>query len=87
MEITVEISLYPLTSDYGTEVLDFIHQLKKEGSFKIRSNTMSTQVTGEFEEVMAAVTRTMHSTFSRATKAAVVLKCFNEGLDIEWIEP
>ena len=86
MKITVEISLYPLIQDYGTEVIDFIHQLRKAGSFKIRSNSMSTQVSGDFDDVMSAVTNTLKTTFSKEAKAALIIKCFSGELELDWID-
>ena len=86
MQITVEISFYPLTSYYGTPVIDFVRALKTYEGLQIRTNSMSTQVAGPYEEVMQAIFSVMKKSLSHDLKAAVVLKCFNEKLDLDWID-
>ncbi len=85
MEITVEISYYPLSSDYGDAVLDFIDVLKVQSGIRLRTNQMSTQVTGDIDQVMPAIVNTMKQVWSTDLKAPIVMKCFNEALDLDWL--
>jgi uncharacterized protein YqgV (UPF0045/DUF77 family) len=52
MEITVEISYYPLDQEYETPVLDFILLLQEESKVKVEPGHMSTLIAGEYEDVM-----------------------------------
>lgn len=74
MKISVEISMYPFSDDYIPPIRDFIAALNNYGGVEVLTNTMSTQVFGEFEEVMAALQGAMHRTMSKAPKAVFVTK-------------
>lgn len=74
MDIGVEISLYPLTREFIAPIDDFIHRLNADGRFKVVTNSMSTQVFGAYEDVLAALTREMHPIFERDHKAIFVMK-------------
>ena len=47
MEIGVEISLYPLDSNYIPPIKDFIERLNTYPELTVITNAMSTQVSGE----------------------------------------
>ena len=81
MQITVEISLYPLHLDYGNEVLSFIKDLKSYPDLGMKTNNLSTQITGEFNQVMPAIQAALENSFRKEQKAAVVMKIFNSQLD------
>ncbi len=85
MQITVEISLYPLHTNYGTTVLDFLADLRTHDGITIRTNHMSTQVSGKYEVVMSALHASIRRTLSQDQSAALVIKIFNEELDLDWI--
>lgn len=55
MEISVEISYYPLREDYDTPVLEFIRELEKYPNLKITPGMMSSIITGEYANVMDAL--------------------------------
>jgi hypothetical protein len=74
MDIGVEISLYPLRSDYIPPIKGFIDRLNADGRFRVVTNDMSTQVFGRYEEVMEALTRELRPTFERDGKAIFVMK-------------
>jgi uncharacterized protein YqgV (UPF0045/DUF77 family) len=52
MQISVEISYYPLNETYKDPIKKFIRTLKENGNLLVKTNTMSTQVFGEYDEVM-----------------------------------
>ena len=74
MEIGIEISLYPLTSEYIPPIEDFINRLNRDKRFKVLTNSMSTQIFGPYEVLFEALNREMRITFERAGKAVFVMK-------------
>ncbi|TAK47900.1 MAG: hypothetical protein EPO28_01630 [Saprospiraceae bacterium] len=80
MKVSLEISMYPLDQHYGTPVLQFIERLRRNSSLVVHSNNMSTQVFGEYDEVMAALTKEMKDSFQENDTVAMVLKVVNSDL-------
>jgi uncharacterized protein YqgV (UPF0045/DUF77 family) len=75
MEIGVEISLYPLNAQFIPPIQDFIDRLNASGSsFKVVTNSLSTQVFGPYDEVFGALTRELRATFESNDKAVFVMK-------------
>lgn len=81
MKASVEISMYPLNEEYGTTILEFIHRLKQYEHLKVHSNTMSSQVFGDYDEVMSALTREMKISFEEDKTTVIVMKVVN--LDLQ----
>lgn len=80
MDIGVEISLYPLQSEFAAVIHDFIGRLSSDARFRVVSNSMSTQVFGPYDEVMETLRRELGSTFASlettSGKAVFVMKVF-----------
>ena len=74
MNIGVEISLYPLRNDYIPPIRGFIERLNADYRFKVITNDMSTQVFGEYDDVMSALTREIKPTFENDGKSIFVMK-------------
>jgi uncharacterized protein YqgV (UPF0045/DUF77 family) len=78
MEIGVELSLYPLKERYAPDIRDFIRRLQQQPALRIVTNSMSTQVFGPFDTVMAALQRELRATFENlqdgSGKAVFVMK-------------
>jgi uncharacterized protein YqgV (UPF0045/DUF77 family) len=74
MDIGIEISLYPLTSEFIPPIEDFIKRLNRDKRFKVHTNSMSTQIFGPYEILFDALTREMRGTFEQAGKAIFVMK-------------
>lgn len=55
MDASVEVSFYPLNEDYEKPVLDFINRIKKYPELTAGVNGMSTQIFGEYDELMKAL--------------------------------
>jgi uncharacterized protein YqgV (UPF0045/DUF77 family) len=79
MQTSVEISFYPLRPEFVTPILDFIDRLKKYKNIRAITNGMSTQVFGEYDEVMAALTSEIKSSFA-LPHSVFVLKIVNADL-------
>ncbi|MFW6289431.1 MAG: hypothetical protein ACOC0R_00570 [Mariniphaga sp.] len=52
MEITVEISYFPLLENHQQPVNDFIGALNKSEKVKVEAGLMSSLLTGSFEDIM-----------------------------------
>ena len=65
MQVTVEVSLYPLTEKFEQVVIDYIGQIKKTPGIKVEVNGLSTQVFGEYELVMKTMTEVNKNTFEQ----------------------
>ena len=83
MNISVEISMYPLTKEYETSILTFIEQLHQHPNLKIITNTMSTQIFGKYEDVMAALTPEIRTAFMAEPTTIMVMKIINADLTPE----
>src|SRR2546430_11886049 len=57
MDIGVEISLYPLNSDFVAPIRAFIARLNDDPRLKVVTNSLSTQLFGAYEDVMEALRR------------------------------
>ena len=80
MQASIEISMYPLDENYGTPILDFIHRLKQYDSLLVKSNTMSTQVFGEYDELMGILQKEMKTSFENKETVVMVMKVVNADL-------
>jgi len=74
MEIGVEISLYPLHQQYIPPIKDFIDRLNVHSGLRIVTNSMSTQVFGDYDLLMRTLVRELRLTFEGNDKAVFVMK-------------
>lgn len=74
MQLSVEISKYPLAEDYKGPILAFLEQLAQETEIEVLTNTMSTQIFGEYDAVMQALQRCMRWSMERYGKLVFVCK-------------
>lgn len=58
MKISVELTLSPLQDDYEPAIIDFIKSLRNSG-LTVLENPLSTQVYGEYDEVMSLLQKEM----------------------------
>lgn len=77
MQIAVDISLYPLADAFIPAIDDVIERLNTHGSIEVTTNSMSTQIRGEYDEVMAAINREIKTTFEKSPKAVFAIKILN----------
>ena len=77
MKIAVDISLYPLDADFIPPIKDVIDRLNAHENLEVWTNAMSTQVIGEFDEVMDALKAEIGVTFEQIPKGVFVMKMFN----------
>ncbi|MBS9462440.1 thiamine-binding protein [Flagellimonas sp. 389] len=62
MKISVELALTPLQDDFEAPIIDFIQKLRASG-LTILENPLSTQVYGEYDEVMEILHKEIKDTF------------------------
>ena len=74
MDIGVEISLYPLHQDFIPPIQNFIDRLNADRRLRIITNSMSTQVFGDYDAVMQTLVRELRGTLESNDKAVFVMK-------------
>ena len=77
MKIAVDISLYPLAVDFVPPIRDVIGRLNRHSQLEVVTNPMSTQIRGEYDDVMAALKEEMKTTFENLPKAVFAVKILN----------
>lgn len=77
MQVAVDISLYPLDADFIPPIKDVIDRLNRYDGLEVWTNAMSTQVVGEFDDVMDALRKEIGTTFESIPKGVFVMKMFN----------
>jgi uncharacterized protein YqgV (UPF0045/DUF77 family) len=77
MQVAVDISLYPLDADFIPPIKDVIERLNGYPDLQVVTNPMSTQVRGEYADVMAALTSEIGTTFERVPKAVFAIRILN----------
>jgi len=80
MRVAVDISLYPLADDFLPPIKDVIERLNANSSVEVVTNAMSTQIRGEYDEVMAALNQEIKTTFEQSPKAVFAIKILNNPL-------
>ena len=81
MELSVEISKYPLADDYIPAIKSFIDRLNQVEGLKVVTNTMSTQVFGDYDLVMDVLKQEMRLSYEHFGKAIFVCKFIGVNLD------
>ena len=79
MNTSVEISYYPLNENYLEPIGDFIERLHDYEEILINTNGMSTQVFGEYDDVMKAISAEIKKSFT-LPHSVFVLKVINADL-------
>lgn len=74
MEISVDISMYPLQREFEAPILAFIAQLEKETGVEVVRNELSTQVHGEYKTIMRLLEKEMFAVFSEIPDSIFVIK-------------
>ncbi|MFV1922075.1 MAG: YkoF family thiamine/hydroxymethylpyrimidine-binding protein [Methylotenera sp.] len=74
MRISVDISLYPLTEGYEKPILAFIDKLEANGKLRVKRNSLSTQVFGEYRDVMDCLDAEIESVFAALPHSVFAMK-------------
>ncbi|WP_025819709.1 hypothetical protein [Shewanella marina] len=85
MKLTVDISMYPLKTDYIEPIDWFIARLDAYPEIKRVTNAMSTQVSGDYDQVMAMLATEMKAGYEKWGRAVFVCKFIGRELDLDYI--
>ena len=77
MDISVEISLYPLDEKYLLSIDEFIKRLNGYDSVEVRTNPMSTQIFGDYEIIMKILKTEIRNIFNKKVDSVLNLKIIN----------
>ena len=80
MQLSIEISKYPLTEQYVPAIKDFIARLNAHPELTVNTNTMSSQVFGDYDILMPILTQEMKLSFETYGKSVFVIKFINADL-------
>lgn len=81
MQVAVDISLYPLADEFLAPIQDVIARLNAYDALEVSTNPMSTQIRGEYGQVMAALTHEIGETFEAVPKAVFAIRILNNPLE------
>ncbi|NNK83140.1 MAG: hypothetical protein HKO92_08445 [Flavobacteriaceae bacterium] len=73
MRISVDLTLSPLQNDYEEHVINFIKVLRAS-KFKVLENPLSTQIFGEYDELMAFLTKAIKASFQEVDISVLTMK-------------
>jgi len=74
MQLSIEISKYPLSTEYIPPIKGFLDELNLQPGLTVLTNTMSTQVFGDYDAVMQALQHCIRWSFERYGKVVFVVK-------------
>ena len=77
MQVMVELSLYPLVNDYVGPIKAFIERLNSYSNLTVITCSTSTQVHGDYTEVMQVLGVEMQRTHEEVGQAVFVAKFLN----------
>lgn len=79
MKISVDISYYPLKEEFKPAIIAFIGRLHQYKTITAQTNGMSTQVFGDYKDVMHALTIEIEKSFDNP-HSVFVMKMVNADL-------
>ncbi len=79
MNISIDISYYPLKVEFKEPIKGFIYRLQDYKELKVSRNGMSTQIFGEYDEVMSILTKEIKKSFE-IPSSVFILKMVNSDL-------
>ena len=77
MNITAELSLYPLNEGFKPVIIDYIEQLHTFDGLEIRTHALSTEIFGDYETVMSAIQATTRTVFESDSGIVLAAKYLN----------
>ena len=77
MPVSVDISLYPLKENFIAPIDDFIASLQKYENIEVRTNSISTQLFGEYDIIMDILKKEISKTFDIEENVVLNIKIVN----------
>ncbi len=73
MKISVELTLLPLNNEFEESIIQFIKKLRAS-DFVILENPLSTQIYGEYDQLMLYLTEEIKATFETSEHVVMTMK-------------
>ncbi|MEC3906572.1 thiamine-binding protein [Tamlana sp. 2201CG12-4] len=73
MKISVELTLTPLQDNFEPAIINFIKKLRASG-LKVMENPLSTQVYGDYDDVMSILTTEIKEAFELIERGLLYMK-------------
>jgi uncharacterized protein YqgV (UPF0045/DUF77 family) len=73
MRISVDLTLSPLQNDYEAHIISFIKALRAS-KFTVLENPLSTQIFGEYDELMLFLTKEIKKSFQDVDISVLTMK-------------
>lgn len=73
MNVSIDISMYPLNEEFQPPIIDFIRTLRRSG-FHVEENGMSTQVFGPYHKLMEFLQGSIYSSMQKEKNCVFVMK-------------
>ena len=73
MKISVELTLTPLSDNFEPPIIDFIKSLRAS-DFKVLENPLSTQIYGDYNELMPFLNDKIRSSFEALDHVVLTMK-------------
>ena len=85
MKMSAELSLYPLDGELEKTVWGFIEKIIDDNSVTVATNSMSTQITGNSDDVFRVIRSALESSYREFGRQVLVAKFIPE--HVTEIEP
>ena len=80
MKASVDISLYPLADEYIPAIKEFIERVQEYPEIAVLRNDLSTQLYGDFNQIMALLTVEIKLSWEKYGKGIFVIKFLRDDL-------
>ncbi len=80
MKVAVDISLYPFKEEFVPPIKDVIARLAAADNIRVETNRLSTQIWGEYDDVMDVLNREIRTSFEQHDKLIFTIKILNNPL-------
>ena len=80
MICSLEISMYPLKEEFKPAIIKFIKNLRNYNKITVRTNGMSTQLFGDYKNIMNAINIEIESSFKENKSSVYSMKFINADL-------
>ena len=74
MQISVDISLYPLQGEYLATIQNFIEMLKNQPNIDVVCNELSTQIHGDYHIIMDLLKKEIYEVFEQIPHSVFAIK-------------
>lgn len=74
MNVSLDISMYPLKDEFCQPIIDFINRLEQAPGLVLERNSLSTQVFGDLQTIMGLMTKELETVFEQNPHTVFVMK-------------